>query len=337
MVNLKSTQQLGKAGWGPYSSLTRIAVDENKTKAYYIGNQISFDYINRYMRNAEGYAYVATENYKGKESAVKLNFQSKSQTTLEPSMVVYTSGNMIRLLSGQTIYIAEDAIIVRDKRLVDGNSIMVGDTIQAVVTGENKLAVGNIVNKEMTNSLEIYRGRIDKIDDREEFKVETFSLLQGTTWYYHPTPHTFAIDDTTKFYNKEGYVAGGLEAFIDYGEDSLVNKVFTIVAEGGQAKIITDSFYSTEAVKGEVYKVDGDAVSIKDVYYYDGSKKIWREYSRKNTGAEIKIEGNTTIIKDGEVIPARMLEPGDKVSVITDVSLKSANGSVKGYIIQVEN
>ncbi len=337
VLNLKSTQELGKAGWGPYNSLTRVSIDEDKTKAYLIGNRISFDYINRYMRNSEGYAYVATENYKGKESAVKLNFQSKSQSTLPTSMVIYTNGNMIKLLSGETIYIAEDAIIVRDKRLVDGNSIMVGDNIQAVVTGENKLAVGNIVNKEKSSALEVYRGRISKIDDREEFKVETFSLLQGTTWYYHPTPNTFTIDDTTKFYSKDGYVAGGIETFIGYGEDSLINQVFTIVADGGHAQIITDSLYSTEAVKGEVYKVDENSIAIKDVYYFDNGNKIWREYSRKNMGATVQIEGNTTIIKDGEAVPARMLEPGDKVSVITDVSLKSANGNVKGYIIQVEN
>ncbi len=336
-INLKSTQELGKAGWGPYNSLTRVSIDEDKTKAYLIGNRISFDYINRYMRNAEGYAYVATETYRGKESAVKLNFQSKKQSTLAPSMVIYTSGNVIKLLSGETIYISEDAIIVRDKRLVDGNSIMVGDTIQAVVTGENKLAVGNIVNKDKTSALEVYRGRITKIADREEFTVETFSLLQGTTWYYHPTPHTFTIDDTTKFYSESGYVTGGLEEFIGYGDNSLVNKVFTIIADGGHAQMITDSLYSTDAVKGEVYKVEDGSIAIKDVYYYDGDKKIWREYSRKNIGATVTIEGNTVIVKDGEVIPARMLEAGDKVSVITDVNLKSANGTVKGYIIQVEN
>ena len=337
MLNLKSPQKLGKSSWGPYGTMTRIGIDKNNTIAYLIGNRITFDYINRYMRNADGYAYVATENYKGKETAVKLNFQSKSQNTLPASMVIYTTGNMIKLLSGQTLYISEDAIVVRDKRLVDGNSIMVGDTIQAVVTGENKLTVGNIINKEQSSSLEVYRGRISKIDDREEFKVETFSLLQGTTWYYHPTPQTFTIDDTTRFYNKEGYVAGGIETFIDYGEDSLVNKVFTIIVDGGHAQVITDSKYSTEAIKGEVYKVDEASIDIKDVYYYDDSKKMWREYSRKNTGATVNIEGNTVIIKDGAVVPARMLEPGDKVSVITDVSIKSASGEVKGYIIQVEN
>ena len=58
------------------------------------------------------------------------------------------------------MYVAEDAIIVRDQRLVDASNIMVGDTLQAVVTGENKLAVGNIVSDQSTGSLEAFRGKL---------------------------------------------------------------------------------------------------------------------------------------------------------------------------------
>lgn len=337
MLNLKNTQTLGKTNWGAYNSLLRIGLDTTNVSAYLIGNRVSLDYVSRNLKNADGYVYVAAENYKGKENAIKLNFQSKLQTTLEPSLVTYASANTVKLLSGETIYIAEDAIIVRDKRLVDGNSIMVGDTLQAVVTGENKLAVGNIMSEKTTGSLEVFRGRIKQIKERESFQFETFSLLQDNTWYYHPTPHTFSIDANTKFYTSEGIVEDGIEAFLDYGDQSEVRNVYTVVAIGEKAYMIIDMPYTTESVKGQVYKTADGSIQIKDVYYYHNQQKKWVQYSKKNVGATINLQSNTVILKDGKVIPARSLEEGDIISAMVETNLKDSEGNVNGYIIIVEN
>ncbi len=337
MLNLKNTQALGKTNWGVYNSLLRIGLDTSNVSAYLIGNRVSLDYVSRNLKNADGYVYVAAENYKGKENAIKLNFQSKLQTTLEPSLVTYASANTVKLLSGETIYIAEDAIIVRDKRLVDGNSIMVGDTLQAVVTGENKLAVGNIMSEKTTGSLEVFRGRIKQIKERESFQFETFSLLQDNTWYYHPTPHTFSIDANTKFYTSEGIVEDGIEAFLDYGDQSEVRNVYTVVAIGEKAYMIIDMPYTTESVRGQVYKTADGSIQIKDVYYYHNQQKKWVQYSKKNVGATINLQSNTVILKDGKVIPARSLEEGDIISAMVETNLKDSEGNVNGYIIIVEN
>ena len=337
MLNLKNAQALGKTNWGAYNSLLRIGLDTTNVAAYLIGNRVSLDYVSRNLKNADGYVYVAAENYKGKENAIKLNFQSKLQTTLEPSLVTYASANTVKLLSGETIYIAEDAIVVRDKRLVDGNSIMVGDTLQAVVTGENKLAIGNILSEKTTGSLEVFRGRIKQIKERESFQFETFSLLQDNTWYYHPTPHTFSIDANTKFYTAEGIVEDGIEAFLDYGDKSEVSNVYTVVAIGDKAYMIIDMPYITESVKGQVYKAADGSIQIKDAYYYHKQQKKWVQYSKKNTGATINLQSNTVILKDGKVVPARSLEEGDIISAMVETNLKDSAGTVNGYIIIVEN
>lgn len=337
MLNLKNGQVLGKTNWSAYNSLLRLGLDTSNLSAYLIGNRISVDYINRNLKNSDGYVYVATENYKGKENAVKLNFQSKLQTTLEPSLVIYASPNMVKLLSGETIYIAEDAIVVRDKRLVGGSSIMVGDMLQAVVTGEHKLAVGNLVSERTTGSLEVFRGRIKQVKENESFQVETFSLLQGNTWYYHPTPHTFSIDADTKFYTEKGFVEGGVNSFMDYGDETSVSKVYTVIAIGDRAQMIIDMPYTTESVKGQVYKTAEDSIQIKDVYYYHTAQKKWLQYSKKNVGATINLGSNAVIIKNGKVIPTRSLEDGDVISAMVATNLKDSEGKAQGYIIIVEN
>lgn len=337
LLNIKNAQALGKSVWGTYKNLLSLSVDTKSLSAYKIGNPVSIDYMKRYLVNAEGYVYIAAEDYKGKENAVKLNFQSKLQTTLEPSLVISASMSSVKLLSGETIYISEDAIIVRENRLVGTNNIMVGDTLQAVVTGENKLAVGRIVNDQTTGSLQVYRGRVKKITDRKSFQVETFSLLDGNTWYYHPTPQTFSVDMDTKFYNESGLISGGIEEFLSYGEQSSVGEVYTIIAIGEKAYAIMDMPYATESVKGTIYSAEEGSIKIKDVYYYDKTKKNWLEYSKKNVGGTITLASNAVVIKDGKVIPVSKLEVDDTISAMIETNFKTANGTVNGYIVVVEN
>lgn len=337
LLNLKNAQALGKLNWGSYNNLLRLNINTQNIKPYLIGNQVSLDYISRNLKNAQGYAYVAAENYKGKEYAAKINFQSKLQNTLEPSTVTYASSGVIKLLSGETLYVAEDAIIVRDNKLVESHNIMVGDVLQAVVTGGNKLAVGKVSSDVTTASLEVFRGRIKKIKDSEEFQFETFSLLDGNKWYFHPTPRTFSIDVDTKFYDEGGYVVGGIDKFLAYGEESEVDNVYTVVAVGDKAHMIVKMPYVTNAAKGQVYKVDDNSIGIKDVYYYHKSQKKWLEYSKKNIGATINVGANSIIIKDGKVIPPSKLQKGDIISAMISTNLKDTTGSADGYIIIVEN
>lgn len=320
-LSLANAQSLGKAGWGVYTDLLTLRADPKTLAAYYIGNPVSWDYMSRNLRG-NNYVYAAVEDFMGKQTATKLNFQSKMQRTLPTTEVIYASPGVIRLLSGETLYLASDAIVVKDKHLIEPHNIMAGDTIQTVVTGENKVAVAQILPGVTTGDLQIFRGRIRQIADRQSFEVETFSLLEDSAWYFHPEPRTFAIDYTTKFYSPEGFVAKGIEEFLSYGEHSQVNEIYTILASGDKAIAVIDMPYAKESIKGNVYKVENDTVYLNDVYYYHTSQKKWVLYSRKNTGVALTINPNTMIVKNGEIVPLRSLEVGDKLTVMIEDSLK---------------
>ncbi|MBE6023261.1 MAG: hypothetical protein E7231_08520 [Cellulosilyticum sp.] len=338
LLNIKNAQTLGKSAWSTYKNLVRLGIDTNTATAYRLGQRISFDYITRYLSNANGYVYIAAESYKGSENAVKLNFQGNYQNTLPASQVISATATSVKLLSGENIVINEDSIVVRDNRLVGAGQIMVGDTLQAVLTDNNQLAVGRVSSTQtQKGTLQVYRGRVKKVNTAESFQVETFSLLEDHIWYYHPTPQTFTIDASTKFYNVDGLVTGGVNSFVAHGSETSVGDVYTIVAVGDQAYAIVDMPYVTEATKGEIYAVTDDNIQIKDAYYYNTDKNNWNEYSKKNIGATITIGANTIIIKDGKVIPSSKLEIGDTVSTMVSANLKTANGTVTGYIIYVEN
>ena len=337
-LNIKNVQSLGKVAWSNYGSLKGLGIDPKTAEIYQNGNRVSADYLKRYMVNADGYVYVAAENYKGKENAVKLNLQGAYQATLPTTKVIASTLTSVKLLSGEELGVTNETILIRDNRLVDMNSIMVGDAIQAVVAAGDKLAVGFVSSEPVEKgSLSVYRGRIKKVTGGESFQVETFSMLEDNKWYYYPTPQTFTIDATTKFYNTSGIVEGGVNNFISYGQESNVGNVYTIIASGEHAYLVSDMPYVTESIKGQVYKASSGSIDLKDVYYFNTKTKKWVEYSKKNVGATVNIVQNSVIIKNGKIIPASSLEEGDELRVMVDANLKTATGNITGYILVVEN
>lgn len=336
-ISLKNSQSLEKSAWGTYNPFISLNIDTQKAALYYKAKPISSDYLRRYLINHEGYVYVATENDKGKEEAIKLNFQSAYQKTLPISPVVATNRAEVKLLSGETLKLSPDTIIVREDRLVEGNNILVGDALQAVVTEDDTLAVGKVQSQITMGSLGIYRGRIKKINEGSFFEVETFSQLVDGTWYYHPTPQTFSIGPHTQFYNESGLVAGGVNNFLGYGSDSQLSEIYTIIAKGSQAQRMIKMNYTEESVRGQITEVAAQELQMEDVSYYDTTTKKWFVYSKKNSGATLKITPQTVIIKNGELRPVTDLVKGDQVRAMVDAPLKDHEGIVTASILVVEN
>lgn len=336
ILNIKYAQSLSKTGWGTYTNILSLKYDPKTVEAYKSGKRVSADYVARSLKNAGQTVYVAAEQYMGKERAAKLNFEEAYQNTLPVTTIIDVTPSSIRLLSGENLMVGADTLIVRDKRLIEPHNIMVGDYAQVVVSGANKAALINITTPKTTGDLQVYRGRIKKIADRESFEVETVSLLQDHLWYFHPTPRSFTIDYQTKFYTENGASENGIEDFLGYGENSRIGAVYTIVTVGDKATVITDSPYHTESIKGVVYEIGEDAVKVKDVYYYQKGTKKWTLFSNKNVGASVKLMPNSVIVKEGKVIPARLLKPGDKIIGMVDVNLKDASGEVTASIIMVQ-
>ena len=339
-IGIKNNQVLQKNGWGRYESINQLRVDPKTVGTYYLGNAVSFDYIKNRIKSLDGYVYAAVESFRGKDEAVKLNFQTKKQTTLEPTTVTYASPGVVKLLTGEQIYLADDAIIVRENRLVGPASIMVGDRIQATITGENKLAAANILQGVAEGSLEVYRGRIKRIDNYQTFEVETFSLLEDGIWYYHPTPQTFSIQANTKFLIEAGIQMNGIDEFLTYGDNSKESEVYTIIAKGGEAVAISSMPYSKEAIRGEAYLSESGDIRLKDTYYYDRTKKRWALLSRKNATVNVEVSPNTVIVKEGQLVSAKAIKPGDSLMVMMEESIqdqnKQDNYTAKSYIVIVE-
>lgn len=335
-IDFKNSYLLSKLGWEKDVSVLSLSLSSNGFDAYYGGSSVNKEYLSRYLKNVDGYAYFVTETIMGKPRVVKVNIQTKSQQVLPTSMVIYSAPGVIKLKTGETLAISEDAIVVRNGRLISANNIQQGDYIQAVISGESKIVVANIVDKTSNDKLEIFRGRIKQIKDKSSFEVETFSILEDGTWYFYPEPRIFDISEETKFYNKDGFIEDGIDNFLGYGENSSIGDTFTVVAYGNQALMVSDVQYVTESAIGNIYKIEDNKIQIKDVYYLDKVTGKWLELSVKNTGSTIELLPNTVILKNGQIISIDKLEKGDSVRVMLKENIKTSNGIGIANILVVE-
>ena len=338
---LKNTQPIEKSGWGPYTDIKELAIRPNNVQSYYMGNLVSWDYVTRYLKHQPGYVYIAMENYYGSERAVKLDFQSQHQRTLPADTIISAEPGRLKLLGGEEVIVSQDAIIRRNGRLVDPYSIMVNDYARIDLTANNQAAVIDITEKPTMGNLQIFRGRIRSIKDRESFEVETFSMLDNTMWMYHPIPRTFTIDHDTKFYDESGVVSNGIEEFIGYGENSQLEEVYTAIVIGDYAKAVIKMPYTRNPIKGEVYEVSEGTIRIKDTYIYHEGLKRWEVKGRKDNTQEITINPNSAVMKNGQLVSPSSLVRGDKIRIMTDVDILGENqaeeiGAVEGYLIIVE-
>lgn len=338
-INLSNGKRLSDNGLIDTKAVLKLAIEPSSLLAYSRGKQVSVDYIKRYLKQSN--VYTATEKFMGKERVAKINFNDTKEKLLPTSEVIYSAPGVVKLRSGESLVVSNDAIVVKDNRLVEPHSILVGDRLQTVITGNNTLSLAKVSTPISTEKLEVFRGRIREIEDNDSFEVETFSLLDENVWYYYPQPRTFTIDKNTKLFKEDGIVDGGIDGFISYGEDSNRNSVYTVIANGDRALSIIDMPYTKESIRGVIYKVEKDMVYLKDVYYYNRKKDTWDLFSNKNIGVSIAVKPNSVIVKNGDLTRIDTLEKGDTLSVMIEDNIKELvedkdrQVTVDGYLLEV--
>ncbi|MCT4612596.1 MAG: S-layer homology domain-containing protein [Clostridia bacterium] len=336
-VVLKDAEKYTKSSWTDYQNMIEINLSNEVVPVFVDGLKVSLEYAENKLYNFDGYVYVATEKYYDKEIVKKVTFSSEREYTLKTDEVVYADGKgNFKLDYKSTLLTADDSTIVRRYgRMVDNISVKDGDYAKVVMSGD-KAALIDIFSKADTSNIDIYRARVKDIETGSRFEVESFSELDDMDWDYSTVDKIFNMDKDIVIY--EGGNVLSRDKFIDYTEDSKVGEIYTIATDGTDTLVISDMPYTKEAVKGEVYKIDGSTIYTKDSYVYRRSISKWQETSIKDTSVFIEIEKNAIIVKDNKIIDISEIDEGDKVRIYTNVNYKTKSDSedIKGYIVLVE-
>jgi len=304
-------------------------------KIYSGDTVLDIDDANKLLHSNE--AYIAVEKtYGGEEKVVLLSYRNSLDTQVPVASdtianAVSGSGSFMLSRENRKVGYSDGSIVVKYGRLVTGNSLSNNDAAyfaldRAYSSGDYYASVVKVDEPQLSGGPTIYRGRISAVNDEKDLTLESFSELQGMDWRYYNTPKTFNITLDTRVLDDGGVL--NISDFKGYGSDSYLKRTVYVVAEGINALLISTAPYGIENMKGTVYSISGNSISLRNARLYDSTTYMWN-----NTGnAEISLLKNTVVIKNGKVINTSGIAKGDNVRVVK----KDTTAAGDGYIIFVE-
>lgn len=337
-INLQDAQRLTESGWSGYRQIEQFDIAGQNIEYYYDGQPVTLSYVKTYLSHTDASVYLALENNYAGEKIRMVTFRSSRDELLKADTVLTADGNGGFNLLSNAEAIATDAgtIVRRNGRLVDGRQIIAPDYAVVSLNGLNTAAVVDITPAPATAGVMIARGRIYSVDQGRSFKVQSMSLFGGQSWSYTPIQREFSIDNNTLFMTAAGLTA--IDEFIDYTDASVMDKVYNIVIDGGRAARVIDSPYVTQAVRGTIYAIDGNTVSLKDVYTYNTRNGRWSLISNRNATGTVTVPSHAVLVDRNQVVGTNALKVGQQIKVMTDTLPENITSglSVTGYIILVE-
>lgn len=319
-ISITNLQVFNKGKWERTDRKGASTIPLADSFNIYSGDTVlDIDNVNRLLRSNE--AYIAVEkSYGGEEEAVLLSFRDSTDTVVPTSSdsianAVSGSGGFTLSRENQKVSYSNGSIVVKYGRLVSGNSLADNDAAWLALdrdysSGEFKASVVKVDEPQIASGLTIYRGRINAINDGRDFTVESFSQLQGTDWNYSNTPKTFNITFSTRVLANDGVL--NVRDFKGYGEDSYLNRVVYVVADGTNTVLVSTAPYGICNIKGTVYTADDKELQLRNVQVYDPVAYTWSG----NAEAKVGLLKNSIVIRNGAVIGAADIHKGDSVRII---------------------
>jgi hypothetical protein len=335
-IILESSYCLKKSGWADPSQISRHELDDH-VKCYDEGKEVSLDYLAKHMKRAPGNVYLALRNSYSGEKAIQISYRSGRREPLDPDIILSSNGNGTFSVAASTTPLSSDdgTIVVRRGRLTDGQHILPADYAAVSLAGNGKAAVVEIRPFPDYTGVQIARGRILDVSDSQSFRVESMAVLSYGNWVYTPVRRLFAIDADTLLMNSGGIRP--ISEFLGYTEASAISKVYNIAMDGAKALRVVDAPYTKSSIRGIIYALAPDSISLKSATYLEPAAGVWKLTSSSNATATVTIPKNSLIAKNNKLIGADALEIGDQVRVLTNQLPAIAPGmSVTGYIVLVE-
>ncbi|MDR1642381.1 MAG: S-layer homology domain-containing protein [Clostridiales bacterium] len=334
-IIVESSYRLQKTGWSEPRQVSRLKLDD-QVQCFDESTQVSLEYLAKHKKR-QGNVYLALRNSFSGERVQKISFRSGRREPLDPDVILSSNGNGTFSVAASVFPLNADegTIVVRQGRLTDGQHILPADYAAVSLAGEGKAAVVEIRPTPNFKGVQIVRGRVLQVADNENFRVESMAVLSNDSWIYTPVRRLFSIDADTLLVDAASIRP--ISEFIGYTENTALGKVYNIALEGAKALRIIDAPYARTTLRGEIYKIAPDSVSLKSASYVESPTGVWKLTSSTNATATVTIPKNSLIAKNGALVGPDQLEIGDNVRVMTDkLPAIEAGLTVTGYVLLVQ-
>lgn len=335
-IYFSDVKRFNNHSWNSEKDIKSFNMKAANRSVYLGGQKVSLPQVANYLKSTLNTTYLAVEKSKGKETVLKMSVQAGVPHVLPSVKVVYATPQTLILSSGEFLVLREDTIIIKNGLMVDAFHIKEGDNIRVTTSVRGQAAIVEIIDRQQKDSLKVYRGFISKIEEGEWFELKQLSLLENGDWFRMLNRETFSLSTRTRFYTSEGLKDKGLESFVDYGENGVRNREYTIIEKEGEALAVVEMPSTSQLFTGIVYATEKDKIKIKDVKYKNSDGK-WKVYDRANEGLSVDVAPNTVILKQGELVPVTEVKKGDKVEVMAENMGSHTENQIEGFIIKIVN
>ena len=339
-LTLNHSYKLNYSRWDDYQA-SRVFQQNEQTKYYYNGQRVTADYVRKFLYSPNMIGYAVTTQFYSGEILDTLSFRDSRETMLARDRIETIRDNSHLTLEDRAGAIQADdgTIILKNNHVVSFGSLLPPDYARVILNGENQAALVEVTAEPGNDSLQIFRGRIAKINEMQNFKLQSNSALKGMNWVYSPIRREFEIDYNTRIYSGDGFI--NLPKFLSYDEITQTDKVYNIISDGAVAKYVLYQPYLQEGVKGTIYEIDGNNIKIKDVFVYQRAQKKWVPLSLKNSYAVLTVHASALFFRENNITEKDTLKIGEVIRTMTTEDLvkslkNNADRTVEGYLFFVE-
>ena len=339
-LTLNHSYQLQYNRWDNYQA-SRVFQQNEQTKYYYNGQRVTADYVRKFLYSKDMTGYAVTTQFYSGEILDTLSFRDSRETMLARDRIETVRDNSRLTLEDRTAPIQTDdgTIILKDNHVVSFGSLLPPDYTRVILNGENQAALIEVTAEPGNDSLQIFRGRVAKINEMQGFKLQSNAALKGMNWVYSPIKREFEMDHNTRIYSGEGFI--DRSKFLSYGEVTHTDKVYNIISDGAKADYVLDQPYLQEGVKGTIYAIDSDGIKIKDVFVYQRAQKKWVPLSLSNSYAVLTAHASALFFRENKATEKGSLKVGEVIRAMTTKDLiksvkDSSDRTVEGYLFFVE-
>jgi hypothetical protein len=337
-MTVQNAQNLSGTGWTNHRNLANLNLNNPNIEFFLEDRPITLDYINRFLTRSTYVAYIAMENFPGGERIRKVTFREGREELLPPDTVSHASGTGLFGILSHPFGINADAgtIVRRHGRLVSQHDILPTDYLSVILTGSSRAAVVDIVQRPDTSQVLITRARVARVREGVSFTSTAIAQLHGNQWLFSPVQREFEIDHNTLFIDAGGFVPP--EQFIGITENTVVDRVFNVITDGSRATHIIDAPYSTQSLRGTIFQIAGNRITLRDVFVHNPANNTWMPVSATNNFVYVHLYNNSIIARNNNIVQASALQPGDGLLVMTNyIPTPRVSGmEVDGYIVLVE-
>jgi len=323
---IEHAQSLSQVGWVNFNYVGQFDIRNPNISYFYNNRRITRDEALRLFNRGGATVYIALENHFAGERIAMVSFRSQREERLPADTVVFANNGQFFLAQSPSVAIGTDSgtIVRRNGRLVSGFDIMPGDYASVIMAGANMAAVVDITDRPDTSALQIMRARVTQVWDGQSFRVESMSQLFGNSWVFSPIQREFTIDTRTIFMPVGGDT--NINNFLTYTEDSVFERVFTIVTDGARASYIIEQPFANRAVRGTIVGDINDGTGsfmLRDVMVQNPVTNQWNILSNINNTMTITIDNTTLIGRGNAIVPQRYLQAGDQVLIMMEADALS--------------